>query len=60
MVFAGIDVGAQSVKIVILKNGKIAHARVVVTEEEGGLPRNVLSLMRWTIWDYPVKKSLMS
>jgi predicted CoA-substrate-specific enzyme activase len=37
MVFAGIDVGAQSVKIVILKNGKIAHARVVVTEEEGGV-----------------------
>jgi predicted CoA-substrate-specific enzyme activase len=35
MIFAGIDVGAQSAKIVILKNGKIAHARVVVTEEEG-------------------------
>jgi predicted CoA-substrate-specific enzyme activase len=37
MDFAGIDVGAQSIKLVILENEKIAYARVLVTEEEGGV-----------------------
>lgn len=36
MIFAGVDVGAQSVKIVILGDGKVTYARVVATEEEGG------------------------
>jgi predicted CoA-substrate-specific enzyme activase len=36
MVFAGVDVGGQSVKIVILEDGKVTYARVVATEEGGG------------------------
>jgi predicted CoA-substrate-specific enzyme activase len=36
MVFAGFDIGAESIKLVILENGRIVYKRVIVSDEEGG------------------------
>ena len=40
MIFAGVDVGAQSVKVVILDDSQILFAKTTVTEEEGGVASN--------------------
>ncbi len=37
MLFAGIDVGAQSVKAVIIKDNKILSQAIIITEEEGNI-----------------------
>ena len=37
MTFVGVDVGAQSIKLVILRDGDILYSRVLFTEEEGAI-----------------------
>lgn len=37
MTFAGVDVGARSVKLVLLRDGEVLFAKVVATEEEGAV-----------------------
>jgi len=37
MTFAGVDVGAESVKLVFLRDGKIIFSKVLATEEEGAV-----------------------
>jgi len=49
MTFAGVDVGARSVKLVILRDGEILFAKAVATEEEGAVASQ--QLIEEVLWE---------